>query len=164
MGALLACAYSKLWKNPGFGISGSIVSGTISFIFGSEALFWIFISVILMDMITGIFASRKANLPISSDTLRWKTFLKFIAYFSVLLVGSSVDFVVVTLEFAEKPFIHALAIGWVIVVESISILENSESILGHRIPLLRRLKKLIADVEEKTTNNQLKKEIENDRK
>ena len=141
----LGFKFIRFWD---WGILAAGISAVISFIFGSAVMFYALTGIVIFDAITGMLASRKRKEPICSDVFRWKTFVKLIAYFGILLVAATVDLIVLEIGIITNSLIHALALGWIVLVEGISVLENTEPLLGHKIPLLKRLKKMLTEVED----------------
>jgi phage-related holin len=150
MKELFSISFSKLIRNWDWGIIAAGVSAVISFIFDSTVLLYALTAIVIIDAVTGMIASKKRKQPICSDVFRWKTFVKLLAYLAILLVAATVDLAVEIMGLTDHSLIHALAIGWIVLVEGVSVLENTEVILGHKIPLLRRLKKMLTEVEEQT--------------
>ena len=105
----------------------------ITFIFGTEVLAYIFVGTLALDFITGIMKSRKLGIPITSSRMR-DMFFKWMAYLVVLLIGA------VLTTYLGMIGLHGAALMWVIGSELVSILENCEVIIGHKIPFLGRIR------------------------
>jgi phage-related holin len=118
---------------------GACLGIAVTFIFGSATLAWIFVGALALDFITGICKSLKCGVPITSIRIR-DMFFKWMAYLSVLLVGATLS------VFTGQVWIHGAALGWVIMSEGISILENCEAIIGRKIPFLDRLRRMMKAV------------------
>lgn len=147
---LFGSSLNKMIRFWDWSILSAVLCASISFCFGSMVLFYALTGIIILDGITGMLASKKRKQPICSDVFRWKTFVKLIAYFAILLVAATVDLAVENLQIIDHSLVHALAIGWIVLVEGVSVIENSEVLLGHKFPPLRIIKRYLADVEEQT--------------
>lgn len=115
---------------------GLTFGAIIGFIFGTETMCLIFVGALVLDFITGIMASVKRGEAIESSRVR-DMFYKWAAYLFVLIVAAGLDICIASV------WIHTAALGWIILSEGVSILENCEQIIGKRIPFLGKLKKTL---------------------
>jgi len=133
----LLSAYTSKMNATGWLAGIGIGIGTIiGFIFSTKALAAIFVGLLVLDFITGIMASKKRGENITSSRMRDMGY-KWITYLVILLVGGCLDIVIGTV------WIHTAALGWIMVSEGVSILENCEEILGKKIPFLGRIRIII---------------------
>lgn len=109
----------------------------VGFLFGTQTMAIVFVGTLALDFITGIASSFKRGIPITSDAMKCM-FFKWVAYFVVILAGAMIDVVL------GSTWIHTASLGWVILSELVSILENCEVILGKSIPFLSKIKRAIA--------------------
>ena len=117
-----------MWIGTGIGIA-------VGFIFGSPTLFYTLVGLMILDVFMGICASLVKGDNVTSGKLQETTY-KALAYFSILLTCACIGVV-----FPPVGWLHTAAIGWIILGEGISVLENCEVVLGRRIPFLRVLKR-----------------------
>ena len=133
----------RLWKIPWIQSVFALIFLVIDFVFHSRLIFTLLTSIILLDGATGVTAALKRKEKITSWRLSRAMLEKFLAYGSVLLLMAGLDFLLRELVNLGPDFqtgLHSLAIGWVFAVEAISVLENSQFILGIDIPFLRSIK------------------------
>ena len=117
--------------------TGATLGAAIGFIFGSTVLFYIFFATLALDLVTGICAALIRGDKVNSHGLQGTTY-KLIAYLSVLLVSAFLG-----VAFPALYWVTPAAIGWIILGEGVSVLENAEVILGRRIPFLAKLVKIL---------------------
>lgn len=116
---------------------GAFLGTAVLFLFGSSQMFYIFIGFFVLDAVTGVIAAIVKKKKVTSK--RWRdSVYKLLAYLSVILVAASLGLV-----FSTMTWILGAALGWVILGEGVSILENSEVILGKRIPFLAKIKGML---------------------
>jgi phage-related holin len=125
---------------------GATMGVVIIFLFGSLLMFYIFIVLFILDAITGVCASLIKNETINSK--RWKeSVYKLLAYLSVILVTACLGLVFPTLT-----WLIGAALGWILLSEGISILENCETILGKKIPFLKKIKTVLDTLKSNNIN------------
>lgn len=112
------------------------LGAAVAFTFGSTTLGWVFAGMLALDFVTGVLASLKRGERIKSTKIR-DMFYKWVCYLSILLVAALLEIS------TGLTWIHGAALGWVILSEGVSCLENAEQVLGKRIPFLGKLKKLL---------------------
>lgn len=154
MKTTLSAIIFKLIRTPIPSSVGAILLGAVSFMFDSYVFFYMLTGAIILDVITGITASMKAGKKLESWRLARGTFEKLIGYGSVLLVMAMIDYYACELWGIKQPQtgLHILAIGWVLATESISILENCQSILGYKILFLNKVRKFRSLLTEEDQN------------
>ena len=110
-------------------------------------LLWIMVGFSLLDYITGITAAVK-NTGLTSQKALWGA-VKKVCYFVMVTVAFGVDYLIVhaagLIGFSvDLHPVCTLAMFYLIMTESISILENLAEI-GVEVPLLSRLTKVFRD-------------------
>lgn len=114
----------------------TICLSVLSYFEPIKSIVVVMLSLVVMDFITGVWASRKSKVPCSSRRLR-KSFSKLVTYLSVLVLLFMIE------DATDSEWIGANKfIAWAIcMVEFISICENLYVI--SELPMLKRIVKAI---------------------
>lgn len=103
------------------------ITGTVCFFMPLKFAFIALLSVVIMDLLTGLWASRIRKVSISSRRLRM-SIRKMLGYFEIILllfiIEKGFDF-----DFGSYRFVG----GFICFVEFISIMENTAIISGNNI-------------------------------
>ena len=122
------------------------IGACISFTFTSYALFYVFTGTFVLDTVTGILASISRGEQLNSHRFR-ESIYKLLAYLSVLLIAAGLG-----CAFPALAWVSGAALGWVILTDAISVLENCEVVLGKKVPFLSRIKKVLEALKNDGTN------------
>lgn len=136
-GLFILANYTARFHGNGVAIwLGTVGGALVGFLFGTPAIAYILMALLVLDFLTGVVASLKKGEKFESKRLSEMSF-KLLAYFGLILVAASIGLVL------DIEIIHTAAIGFVCLSEGVSILENAESLLNGKIPLLKKLKDLL---------------------
>ena len=133
---LLMMLTSKINATGWLAYIGVVFGIIISVVFQTNTLAIVFVVLLITDMITGIIASLSKGEKIQSRRIR-DMWYKWVIYLAILITAAMLNLATGAI------WIHGAALGWIALSEGVSILENCETVLGKKIPFLKRIKKML---------------------
>ena len=144
--------FSKIYFNfysvsPWWTTTIASIGTVIAFIFGEELVGYLFISLMGLDLLTGLAKAVKCREKISSEIMGKRTFIKLMSYLLPLLVIAILSIIGLhCLGDKAKDIYIALqnfTIMWFSIREAISILENLDKTCNGNMPIIHLISKFL---------------------